>query len=126
MALRTLIASLGLLGTSLAWAQPGTPPFVDELIARFESPTPDARPDGIWQYQYLGATVYYIPRLACCDIMGWLYDVKGKLVCRPDGGVGGSGDGRCPDFFEKRRDGQLLWQSGPNHSSKRTRVPRAA
>lgn len=123
--MRTLIASLGVICTSLACAQPRMPPFVGKLIAQFESASPATKPDGVWQYQYLGATVYYIPRLACCDIMGRLYDVKGKLVCRPDGGVGGSGDGRCPDFFEKRRDGQLLWQPAPNHPSKRTRVPRA-
>jgi hypothetical protein len=41
--------------------------------------------------------------------MSILYDANGKLICRPDGGIAGSGDGKCPDFLAKRKDGWRLW-----------------
>ncbi|HET7330240.1 DUF6970 domain-containing protein [Dyella sp.] len=108
---RQLIAILlGVATVSGAYAQTNIPPFVAKLIARYESGPLGSSPGAVWQYRYKGETVYYIPRLACCDIMSQLYDAHGKLICRPDGGVAGGGDGKCPLFFKERKDGRQLWR----------------
>ena len=60
-------------------------------------------------YSYQGRTVYYIPPV-CCDQLGQLYDQNCNLICNPDGGITGAGDGKCQDFFSSRTNGILLWE----------------
>lgn len=63
----------------------------------------------VWAYKYRGQTVYlFLP--GCCDRMSELYDEKGKLICKPSGGITGRGDGRCRKFIQKRKYGVLLWK----------------
>jgi hypothetical protein len=66
-------------------------------------------PAEIWQYYYNGKVVYYIPP-RCCDIPGKLFNENGNLVCNPDGGITGGGDGGCIDFFDNRSDEKLIWK----------------
>lgn len=66
-------------------------------------------PASIWLYRYQGKIVYYIPPY-CCDVFGALYDTNCNLVCHPDGGITGNGDGVCPDFFETATKIKLIWQ----------------
>ena len=52
-----------------------------------------------WRYIYQGRPVYYVQASSlCCDQMSMLYDAEGNLICMPDGGYTGRGDGRCADF----------------------------
>jgi hypothetical protein len=53
--------------------------------------------------------VYYVPS-KCCDVPSVLYDSAGAVVCSPDGGITGKGDGRCTDFFDARRDEVVVWR----------------
>jgi hypothetical protein len=92
-----------------AHAQSDAPPFVEKLIAHYEAASPVSSPGAIWQYRYKGAAVFFVPRLACCDIMSSLYDINGNLICHPDGGIAGAGDGKCHDFLKDRADGRRLW-----------------
>lgn len=87
----------------------GNPEWVKELIRQFEAAPVGNPPQSIWKYTYRGATVYYVPP-QCCDQYSTLYDANGKVICAPDGGFTGGGDGRCPDFFQERNDGTLLWR----------------
>src|SRR5262249_29205853 len=113
MRLRAPTLLLTLLAASVAaLAQTNIPPFVAELIAHYKSAPPESSPGSIWRYTYKGETVYYVPPLRCCDISSSLYDVKGNLVCRPDGGFAGFGDGKCPDFLKQRSHGEMLWSDG--------------
>ncbi|WP_139925157.1 hypothetical protein [Hymenobacter sp. DG01] len=66
-------------------------------------------PIHIYSYQYNGATVYY-ESSPCCDQFTNLYAADGKLLCHPDGGLTGRGDGNCPDFTKTRTDEKLVWQ----------------
>lgn len=43
-----------------------------------------------------GQKYYYVPPY-CCDMFGLLYDAGCNLVCAPDGGLSGMGDGTCPE-----------------------------
>lgn len=85
------------------------PSCVSDLIKDIEA-APVTNPSGsVWQYTYKGKTVYYIPSI-CCDIPSRLIDTDCKLICSPDGGFTGAGDGKCADFFSDRTDEKLIWQ----------------
>jgi hypothetical protein len=87
------------------------PPWVADLARRMQQGVlPDPPSAGtIWQYQYNSQTVYYVPP-RCCDLPSVLFDANGNVLCSPDGGFGGHGDGRCDDFFEKRKAEKLIWR----------------
>jgi hypothetical protein len=51
----------------------------------------------VWKWQVDGNTYYYFSA-ACCDQYSELYDTNCNLVCHPDGGLTGAGDGNCPNF----------------------------
>ena len=86
------------------------PPFVTQLIEDYQSIEAGASPGEIWRYEFRDATVYYLPRShLCCDIPSVLYDSEGQIVCLPDGGITGRGDGRCTDFITRRSNGVRVW-----------------
>ncbi|MDQ8053423.1 MAG: hypothetical protein REI78_10375 [Pedobacter sp.] len=66
-------------------------------------------PASVWQYEYNGKIVYYVPA-KCCDIPSVLYDGNCNVICSPDGGFTGAGDGKCADFFKKRTNEKLIWK----------------
>lgn len=63
----------------------------------------------ITRYQYDGAAVYY-ESAPCCDQQSTLYTLDGKVLCHPEGGITGKGDGRCSNFSTRRTNEQLVWQ----------------
>ena len=104
------------------------PTFIQELIAEHEAALPQHSPAQstqlfgaqrqirlptleIWQHEYDGETVFFLPALpqGCCDNFSKLYDADGNLICYPDGGITGKGDGRCPDFINSRGRGVLVY-----------------
>ncbi|SNR50577.1 hypothetical protein SAMN06269173_103157 [Hymenobacter mucosus] len=66
-------------------------------------------PIQIMSYQYKGNTVYF-ESAPCCDQFTTLYDASGKVLCHPDGGLTGRGDGNCADFAKTRTEERLVWQ----------------
>jgi hypothetical protein len=90
-------------------AKPSLPDWLTALIDELSAEPVASPPAQILQYTYNGATVYYLsPR--CCDIMSDLYDVNGKILCHPDGGLTGAGDGQCTDFQDTKKDEVIIWQ----------------
>ncbi len=63
----------------------------------------------IYRYRYRNQTVYW-ETAPCCDQQSTLYDTKGRVLCRPDGGITGKGDERCVDFDKQKADEKLVWQ----------------
>ncbi len=63
----------------------------------------------ISRYQFEGETVYY-ESAPCCDQQSTLYDAEGKILCHPEGGITGKGDGKCGNFAKRRTNEQLVWQ----------------
>jgi len=104
-----IIAVIMLLVACSQTTQTGNPPWVDQLIKKFESEPVGNPPLSIWRYEYNGQIVYFVPA-HCCDISSTLYDTDGNVLCSPDGGIKGAGDGRCTDFFTQRTNEQLVWQ----------------
>jgi hypothetical protein len=85
------------------------PEWVAELIQRLESEPVANPPLFIARYAYKDEVVYYLPP-RCCDTASFLYRADGALICRPDGGFSGSGDGRCHDFFLERTNEEIIWR----------------
>ncbi|QKG54206.1 DUF6970 domain-containing protein [Hymenobacter sp. BRD67] len=63
----------------------------------------------ITRYEYEGQTVYY-ESAPCCDQYSTVYDVKGQILCHPEGGITGKGDGKCANFDKRKANEQLVWQ----------------
>ena len=82
---------------------------MNRLIADFQSKPVGNPPQSIYRYEFNGGTVYYVPP-QCCDQYSVLYDSNGNVICAPDGGLIGRGDGRCADFLQQARNKQLVWQ----------------
>ena len=89
--------------------QADNPAWLQTLIAQIASEPVTNPPSSIVRYRYNGATVYYRPS-RCCDIFSDLYNQTGTLVCHPDGGIAGNGDGKCADFLASRTDEQVVWR----------------
>ncbi|HNZ37767.1 MAG TPA: hypothetical protein PLS75_08510 [Candidatus Marinimicrobia bacterium] len=85
------------------------PDWVENLITKFQNEPVGNPPQSIWQYKYKGQIVYYIPA-QCCDQFSTLYNAEGDIICAPDGGFSGRGDGECSDFFQERKNEKLIWQ----------------
>jgi hypothetical protein len=113
----TLFLALAVV-SPLTCAQSNIPSFVAKLIERYKTFPVGHSPDSVWKYTYKGATVFYVPRIPCCDFTSSLYSADGNLLCHPDGGIVGIGDGKCPDFFEERSDGERLWSDGATEQSR--------
>src|SRR4030042_5443034 len=101
-----VVITILLVACSQATQSPN-PTWVDQLIKQFESDPVGNPPQSIWRYEYNGQEVYYIPA-QCCDMYSTLYDAGGNVLCAPDGGFTGKGDGKCSDFFDKRTSEQLI------------------
>ena len=85
------------------------PQWVNQLIEKYKAEPVGNPPQSIWRYNYQGQVVYYVPA-QCCDMFSTLYDADGNVICAPNGGIDGEGDGRCEDFLAQRTQEQLIWQ----------------
>ncbi len=90
-------------------SQNDNPAWVNQLIARFEREPVGNPPQSIYRYEYKGKIVYYVPQ-QCCDQFSTLYDEQGQVICAPDGGITGKGDGKCPDFRGEAKNERLIWR----------------
>jgi Domain of unknown function (DUF6970) len=88
---------------------PASPTWVTALIGQIRTEPVTNPPAFVVQYHYRGQDVYFVPQ-RCCDIMSVVYSSDGTIMCHPDGGVTGKGDGLCPDFFVERRNERIVWR----------------
>ena len=104
-----LMAVIILLAACSQTTQSVNPAWVDQLIEKFKGDPVGNPPQSIWRYEYNGQVVYYVPA-QCCDMFSTLYDADGNVICAPNGGIIGAGDGRCKDFAAQRTGEQLIWE----------------
>jgi len=91
------------------------PEDVPECIRNSIEGNEDAPPElfgplFIHKYTYEDQIVYYVYS-TCCDRYNYLVDTECGIICAPDGGISGAGDGRCPEFVYESRDCELVWES---------------
>lgn len=85
------------------------PVCVQKMIKKYATEEKQNPPRSIYSYLYHGKTVYYVTP-PCCDFFSELYDSNCNLMGNPDGGFTGRGDGKFPDFAEKRTNEKLVWK----------------
>jgi hypothetical protein len=86
----------------------GNAPWLLRLIeAQMAEPVANP-PAYIARQEYEAGVFYYLPP-RCCDIWSDLYDSQGALVCHPDGGITGGGDGICPPVGNLLRE-EIVWR----------------
>ena len=90
-------------------SQSPIPAAITRLIHELEAQPPANPPAFVASYDYGGQVVYYVPP-RCCDIYSDLYNAAGQIICHPDGGLIGKGDGRCPDFESQRTNERIIWR----------------
>jgi uncharacterized protein DUF6970 len=90
-------------------APAAVPSWLQALIDQIQREPVTSPPTAIYSYRYRAEMVYFRPS-RCCDIRSVLYDANGLVLCEPDGGIAGGGDGRCPDFLAARSDERLIWR----------------
>ncbi|TZF84154.1 hypothetical protein FW774_11630 [Pedobacter sp. BS3] len=77
-------------------------------------------PAKVYEWDYNGTKYYYISA-HCCDIPSQLFDKDCNLICAPDGGFTGKGDGKCPDFDSNKLTKRLIWEDN-RHLSEKSKV----
>jgi hypothetical protein len=100
------LAACGAFGSGSVPTPVPTP--VANLIHELQTQPPANPPAYVGSYRYRDQVVYCVPP-RCCDIFSDLYDASGQLMCHPDGGLAGHGDGRCADFLSQRTSEKVLW-----------------
>lgn len=63
----------------------------------------------VYKYYYNNQVVYLFEPENCPDELYYLYDEDCNLICSPDGGLSGLGDGTCPDFYQSAINQELIW-----------------
>jgi uncharacterized protein DUF6970 len=110
LVLLVFLISFGCTGNPIAPdSSTSTPAWLTALIRQSEEQPVANPPAFIARYNYKGETVYFLPQ-RCCDIMSVLYRPDGSVACHPDGGVSGTGDRKCPEFFVERRNEEIIWR----------------
>jgi hypothetical protein len=66
-------------------------------------------PAEVREYKYEGKRVFYFTS-DCCDQYNEVYNDSCQLLCAPDGGLTGKGDGKCADFFKAAEKVGLVWK----------------
>ncbi|MDP3353242.1 MAG: hypothetical protein Q8S44_05840 [Flavobacteriaceae bacterium] len=91
----------------------GATSCIREKIEQFKRDPLTNPPRSVYSYQYKGKTVFYITS-DCCDQFNTVYDQNCNIICFPDGGISGSGDGSCPNFFKEATNPILIWKDTRN------------
>lgn len=86
----------------------GTPGCVRYMISQLKEIDVRNPPASVWKVECQAKSYFYVPSY-CCDFMSELYDDNCKLICHPDGGFAGNGDGKCPDELDLNNK-VLVWQ----------------
>lgn len=69
------------------------------------------QPVQIESYTWEGHEVY-LASFGCCDFFDEVYDAGTcERLCAPSGGIAGSGDGQCPDFYEDATHNGTAWKA---------------
>jgi len=84
------------------------PTCIEQKIRKIKREEVRNPPAQVWEWKVDDKKYYYISS-DCCDQYNYLFDDKCNVVCAPDGGISGKGDGKCLNFstsIEKT----LIWE----------------
>jgi hypothetical protein len=96
------IAALSLTACKKPYPADKMPHCVEQKIIEISNQPVRNPAAQVWKWEDNQNTYYYITS-DCCDQFNLLYNENCDVVCAPDGGITGGGDGNCPNF-----QGQLV------------------
>ncbi len=103
----TLLA--GIVACSKHKTEGDIPACIEKKINKLKNKEVQNPPAEVWQWKTNENTYYYYFTSDCCDQFNYLYDADCKLICAPDGGLTGQGDGKCPDF-NGQTEKTIIWK----------------
>lgn len=86
-----------------------TPACMMNIIAGILQEEPYNPRAAVYEYDYNSQRVFYVTS-GCCDFYNLLYDANCNVICAPDGGIAGKGDGQCADFFTVATGRREVWR----------------
>ena len=84
------------------------PPCIQNFIEHNGRVDSGERLLAIYRYKYQKHYVYF-GYSDCCDMYNLLFDSDCHVLCAPNGGFSGAGDGKCPNFFKEATEKTELW-----------------
>jgi len=85
------------------------PSCIQQKIAEIKAQAKWNPPAEINEYEYNGRRVFLLTA-DCCDQFITIVDDSCNYICAPSGGITGSGDGKCRDFYQKAKHIRLVWK----------------
>lgn len=85
------------------------PSWLNDMISEKKNNPVENPPASIEECMYKDNIAYHVSS-PCCDEYNYLYDKEGEVICAPDGGITGKGDGKCPDFSLSRDKCKTIWE----------------
>ena len=77
------------------------PDCIYTMIDEIKKEAVSTPPKEIYAISFEAKRYFYLPtHKQCCDMFSELYDEDCNLVCAPEGGVAGGGDGKCPEGLD--------------------------
>jgi hypothetical protein len=111
----TIVCLLGLLISCKTSNQVAKISTCIELKIEVIKKEPVANPPAeVWKWVSDDKIFYYF-NAACCDQFSTLYNDKCEIICAPDGGFTGRGDGKCPEFTNNTSR-TLVWRDERKNS----------
>ncbi len=104
-----LVLLLLALFLTIVFVQQKETNWLNQVIEKEKNEPVANPPASLTKCVYKNKIVYYLPP-RCCDIPSVLYNENGEVICAPDGGFTGDGDGKCQDFFEEKKDCEIIWE----------------
>ena len=90
-------------------SDPKIPPCILGKIEAIQQVPKYNPPASVYRYVYGDKYVYLISS-DCCDQYNYLYDKGCNVICAPNGGITGKGDGRCRNFSDVATGETLIWK----------------
>lgn len=103
-----IISSLTLASCKNADDNDSIPTCIEAKINSLKNSPVQNPPAKVWKWEVDGQTYFYITS-DCCDQYNFLYSTNCEIICAPDGGFTGKGDGKCPAFSNEITK-SLVWE----------------
>jgi len=107
-----IIAALFLIGIVFSACPAPEEPFiyspcVQDLVDSLAT-NPVFTPPARIEEWVVGDQTYIYTTSNCCDQFNFLLNLECEVICAPDGGFSGMGDGNCPDLTDAVKT--LIWE----------------
>ena len=85
------------------------PACIQQKIDSIKKEPPSTPPLEVNSWLFNGRKVYLFSA-RCCDELVKLYDENCNYICAPSGGLTGTGDTLCKDFYQQAQHMSLIWK----------------